>query len=131
MTALIREAYASVPFHLREAAASVSSAWYQEVLLVLGMIKPAIVAALLLGYGRAAGETVAVSLVVGNSFNVSLCLFAPSYTVSALIANQFGNATYYPLMPEVLFAGGVFLFVIGLVINWMGVRMIERVRWVG
>ena len=131
MTALIRDAYASVPFHLREAAASVSATWYQEVLLVLGMIKPAIVAAVLLGYGRAAGETVAVSLVVGNSFNLSTCLFAPSYTISALIANQFGNATYYPLMPEVLFAGGVILFVVGLVINWAGVKMIERVRWVG
>ena len=131
MTALVREAYASIPLHLREAAASVSAAWYQEVLLVLGMIKPAIVAAVLLGYGRAAGETVAVSLVVGNSFNLSACLFAPSYTISALIANQFGNATYYPLMPEVLFAGGVVLFVIGLVINWAGIRMIERVRWIG
>lgn len=126
--ALVREAYRMIPAHLREAAVSVSAAWYQYVKLMLGMIKPAIVAALLLGFGRAAGETVAVSLVVGNSFSLTACLFAPAYTISALIANQFGNAAYYPLMPEVLFAGGLLLLLIGLALNWVGVSMMDRVR---
>ncbi len=128
MFALVREAYRMIPAHLREAAVSVSAAWYQYVKLMLGMIKPAIVAALLLGFGRAAGETVAVSLVVGNSFSLTACLFAPAYTISALIANQFGNAAYYPLMPEVLFAGGLLLLLIGLALNWVGVSMMDRVR---
>lgn len=128
MFALVREAYRMIPFHLREAAASVSAAWYQYTGLMLGMIKPAIIAAMLLGLGRGAGETVAVSLVVGNSFSFTACLFSPSYTVSALIANQFGNAAYYPLMPEALFAGGLLLLVIGLVLNCIGVALIERVR---
>ncbi len=128
MFALVREAYRMIPTHLREAAVSVSAAWYQYVRLMLGMIKPAIVAAVLLGFGRAAGETVAVSLVVGNSFSLTACLFAPAYTISALIANQFGNAAYYPLMPEVLFAGGLLLLVIGLALNWVGVAMMDRVR---
>lgn len=128
MFALIREAYRMIPFHLKEAAVSVSSAWYQYVKLAIGVIKPAVVASLLLGFGRAAGETVAVSLVVGNSFTLTSCLFAPSYTISALIANQFGNAAYYPLMPEVLFAGGLLLLVIGLALNWIGISMMDRVR---
>lgn len=128
MFALMREAYRMIPHHLREAAASVSSAWYQYVRLMLGMIKPAIVGAALLGFGRAAGETVAVSLVIGNSFTLTSCLFAPAYTISSLIANQFGNAAYYPLMGEVLFAGGLILLVVGLVMNWAGVALMDRVR---
>lgn len=128
MFALIREAYRMVPTHLREASASISSAWYQYVRLMLGMIKPAIVAAALLGFGRAAGETVAVSLVVGNSFNISPCIFVPAYTISSLIANQFGNAAYYPLMPEVLFAGSLLLLLVGLALNWFGVYMMDKVR---
>ncbi|WP_460125807.1 phosphate ABC transporter permease subunit PstC [Stetteria hydrogenophila] len=128
MFALVREAYRMIPWHLKEAALSVSAAWYQYVRLMLGMVKPAIVSAALLGFGRAAGETVAVSLVVGNSFSLTHCLLAPAYTISALIANQFGNAPYYPLMTEVLFAGGLILLVLGLALNWLGVSMMDRVR---
>lgn len=128
MYALIREAYRMIPVSLREAALMVSAAWYQYVRLRLGMIKPAILASVLLGFGRAAGETVAVSLVVGNSFSISSCLFTPAYTVSSLIANQFGNAAYYPLMPQVLFASGLVLLVIGLVLNWAGVYLMDKVR---
>lgn len=128
MFALIREAYGMIPIHLKEAALSVSAAWYQYVRIMIGLIKPAALAALLLGFGRAAGETVAVSLVVGNSFSFSSCLFTPAYTVSALIANQFGNSAYYPLMPEVLFAGGLVLLIVGLAMNWVGVSMMDKVR---
>ncbi len=128
MSALVREAYRMIPVHLKEAAVSLSAAWYQYIRLMLGMIRPAILAALLLGFGRAAGETVAVSLVVGNSFSLTACMFAPAYTISALIANQFGNAAYYPLMPEVLFAGSLLLILIGLVLNQLGTSLMERVR---
>ncbi|MCE4621447.1 MAG: phosphate ABC transporter permease subunit PstC [Desulfurococcales archaeon] len=128
MSALVREAYRMIPVHLKEAAVSLSAAWYQYIRLMLGMIRPAILAALLLGFGRAAGETVAVSLVVGNSFSLTACMFAPAYTISALIANQFGNAAYYPLMPEVLFAGSLLLILIGLVLNQLGISLMERVR---
>ena len=128
MSALVREAYRMIPVHLKEAAASLSAAWHQYIRLMLGMIRPAILAALLLGFGRAAGETVAVSLVVGNSFSLTACMFAPAYTISALIANQFGNAAYYPLMPEVLFAGSLLLILIGLVLNQLGISLMERVR---
>ncbi len=128
MYALVREAYALVPSHYREAALSVSAAWHQYVRLMLGMVRPAVVAAALLGFGRAAGETVAVSLVVGNSFSVTACLFSPGYTIPSLIANQFGNAAFYPMMPEVLFAGSLVLLAIGLAVNWAGVAMLGRVR---
>ncbi len=128
MFALVREAYRMVPRDLREAAASVAAAWYQYVLLMLSMVRPAVAAAALLGLGRAAGETVAVSLVVGNAFNIGACLFQPGYTVSALIANQFGNAYFYPLMPNVLFAGGLVLLAAGLALNWAGLRLLDRVR---
>lgn len=128
MFALLREVYKMVPSSYKEAALVVSSAWHQYVKLRIGMIRPAVIAAALLGFGRAAGETVAVSLVIGNSFNLSPCLLAPSYTVSALIANQFGNAAFYPLMTEVLFAGSLFLLCVGLTLNGAGVYLMGKVR---
>ena len=91
-SAIIREAYQMVPFTYREAAISLGLTRYEATKILLGYIKPAIVSGMILAFGRAVGETVAVSLVIGNSFNMSVSLFAPGYTISSLIANQFGNA---------------------------------------
>jgi len=125
---IIREAYSTIPHDLVEAAAAYSAGWRHYVRLRLGMIKPAIIGGLLLGFGRAAGETVAVALVVGNSFTISACLFKPGYTISALIANQFSNSLYYPLMLNVLFSGGFILLIIGLILNIIGLKMLKRAR---
>lgn len=128
MAALVREIYVMIPTQLKEAAISVSSSWYQYIKLMVGLIKSGIIAAVLIGFGRAAGETAAVSLVVGNSFTSTSCLFAPGYTVSSFIANQFGNSSYYPLLSNVLVAGSLVLLMIGLAFNWVGVWLMDRVR---
>lgn len=125
-SSIIREAYRMVPFTYREAAFSLGATRYEATKILLGYIKPAIVAGILLAFGRAIGETVAVSLVVGNTFNVHPSLFAPGYTISSLIANQFGNAFIYGYMVSALFAAGFFLFVIGLAVNVGGLIILRR-----
>ena len=125
-SAIIREAYQMVPFTYREAAISLGLTRYEATKILLGYIKPAIVSGMILAFGRAVGETVAVSLVIGNSFNMSVSLFAPGYTISSLIANQFGNAYIYRHMLPVLYAGGLALFIIGLIVNVLGIYLLMR-----
>ncbi|NPA74968.1 MAG: phosphate ABC transporter permease subunit PstC [Euryarchaeota archaeon] len=125
-SAIIREAYASIPHTYREAAYSLGLSRYEVTRIVAGMIRPAMVSGLLLAFGRAIGETVAVSLVIGNTFNMSISLFSPGYTISSLIANQFGNAFIYEHMTSALFAGGLALFVIGTAINMAGLLYLRR-----
>jgi len=125
-SAIIREAYQMVPFTYREAAISLGLTRYEATKILLGYIKPAIVSGMILAFGRSVGETVAVSLVIGNSFNLSVSLFAPGYTISSLIANQFGNAYIYRHMLPVLYAGGLALFIIGLIVNLIGIYLLRR-----
>ncbi|EHR77550.1 phosphate ABC transporter permease [Thermococcus litoralis DSM 5473] len=125
-SAIIREAYNMVPFTYKEAIYSLGATRYEATKVLLGYIKPAIVSGTILAFGRAVGETVAVSLVIGNTFNLTTALFAPGYTVSSLIANQFGNAFIYEYMTSTLFAAGLILFVIGLAVNVVGLKMLKR-----
>ena len=126
--AVVKEAYRAIPSIYREAALSLGMTRYEYTRLMLGMIRPAIIAGVLLGFGRAASETVAVALVIGNAFNLPLCIIGPGITVSSLIANQFSEANLYPLMQNVLYVGGLVLLVIGLVSNFLGILMLTRVR---
>ncbi|WP_087036262.1 phosphate ABC transporter permease subunit PstC [Thermococcus litoralis] len=125
-SAIIREAYEMIPYTYREAAYALGATKYEATKLLIGYIKPAILSGFILAFGRAIGETVAVSLVIGNTFNLTWKLFAPGYTISSLIANQFGNAFIYEYMTPVLYAAGLALFIIGLEINIIGLRFIRR-----
>lgn len=126
---LIREAYSAIPAIYREAAHSLALTRFEATKIFIGYIKPAIVAGTLLAFGRAVGETVAVSLVIGNAFNIHISLFSPGYTISSLIANQFGNAFVYSYMPSALFAAGLALFFIGLCVNLAGILVLRRWRY--
>ena len=128
ITSIIREAYESIPLSYREAALGIGATKYEYVKIMLSMIKPAILAAVLLGFGRAAGETVAVSMTIGNSFSLPTCLFEPGYTISSLIANQFGNAGFYHYMTYALFGAGLILLMIGLALNSIGLYVLRRWR---
>ena len=127
MTSIIREAYESVPLTYREAALSIGAARYEYVGIMMSMIKPAVLASILLGFGRAAGETIAVSMTIGNSFSISPCLFKPGYTISSLIADQFGNAGFYHYMTYALYGAGFLLLLIGLALNTLGLYLL--VAW--
>ncbi len=123
---VIREAYKMIPSHLREAAYSLGATRFEAIRLLLSTIKPSIIAALALAFARAVGETVAVSLVIGNSFTISPSVTVPGYTISSLIAAQFPNAGFYKYMTSALFAGGLALFFIGLVVNAVAVYYMRK-----
>ena len=128
-SSIIREAYRMIPWVCKEGAYALGLTRYEATKILLSYIKPAILAGILLAFGRAIGETVAVSLVVGNTFNIHPSLFSPGYTISSLIANQFGNAFIYKYMPSALFASGLALFIIGLIINVSGLIILRRWRY--
>jgi len=123
---IIREAYASIPFSLREAAYGIGATRFEAIRLQLGLVKPAVISALVLGYGRAIGETVAVALVVGNCRSITLSITAPGITVASLIASMFKAAAYYHYMESALYAGGLALFLIGLAVNLAGLYLVRR-----
>ena len=129
MVALVQESYKSIPYTLKEAAWSLGMTRYEYVKLNMRMIVPSIASAILLGFGRASSETAAVTLVVGNAVNIGYCVFAPAYTISSLVANQFTESQDFPYMLNALFAGGLILLVIGLIVNTIGVLMLRRVRF--
>ena len=127
-SAIIREAYAMIPTVYKEGLYALGATRYEATKVLISYVKPAILSGFILAFGRALGETVAVSLVIGNSFNLTYQLFAPGYTISSLIANQFGNADIYQYMTSTLYAGGLVLFIVGLIINIIGLYYLKRWR---
>jgi phosphate transport system permease protein len=83
---------------------------------VMPYAKSGIIGGIMLGLGRALGETMAVTMVIGNRAEISASLFAPGYTMASLIANQFSEATN-DLHLSALMAVGAILFVITLIVN--------------
>ncbi|MCE4620210.1 MAG: phosphate ABC transporter permease subunit PstC [Desulfurococcales archaeon] len=124
--AVIREAYSMIPLSIREAAYSLGATRLEVIRILLGMIKPSIVAGLALAFARAIGETVAVSLVIGNSMTITPSVTDSGITVSSLIASQFGNAGFYHYMASALFAGGLVIFAIGLAVNVAAVWYMKK-----
>ena len=116
-SSVIREAYSAVPYYLKEAAYSLGMTKWEVIKTMLGYIKSAIFAGIFLALGRAMGETMAVAMVVGNTFTLPKSLFDMGYTISSLIANQFPNAEAYNHMIPALYGGAFILFIVGLTMN--------------
>ncbi len=94
VTAVSREVVAIVPMDLREASLALGATRYEAVrMAVLPYARPGIVGAGMLGLGRALGETIAVALVVGNQPRIGASLLRSGYTIPAVIANEFREAT--------------------------------------
>ncbi len=83
---------------------------------VIPYARSGIIGGIMLGLGRALGETMAVTMVIGNRPEISASLFAPGYTMASLIANEFSEATN-DLHLSALMAVGATLFVITLIVN--------------
>jgi phosphate transport system permease protein len=93
---------------------------------VIPYAKSGIIGGIMLGLGRALGETMAVTMVIGNRAEISASLFAPGYTMASLIANEFSEATN-DLHLSALMAVGAILFVITLIINAIARWLVWRV----
>jgi phosphate transport system permease protein len=89
-----RDVLLAVPDHQREAALAIGATrWETTRIAVLRYGRSGLIGAMLLGLGRALGETMAVTMVIGNRPEISLSLFAPGYTMASVIANEFTEAT--------------------------------------
>ncbi len=115
-SAVAREVLKSVPLAQREAAYALGATRFEAIRAALFYARTGIVGAVMLGFGRALGETMAVTMVIGNSPQMSLSLFAPQYTMAAVLANEFTEAAD-ELYLHALIEIGLVLFIITLVVN--------------
>ena len=115
-SAVAREVLKTVPMTQREAAYALGATRFEAIRAAMFYARTGIIGAVMLGFGRALGETMAVTMVIGNNPQVSLSLFAPQYTMAAVIANEFteaANALYVSALIEI----GLVLFIITLLVN--------------
>jgi phosphate transport system permease protein len=117
ISAVTREVLMAVPRSQREAALALGATRWEMIWdAVLPFARSGIIGGIILGLGRALGETMAVTMVIGNTPQVSLSLYAPQYTMSAVLANEFAEATT-SLHIDALVEIGLLLFCMTLVIN--------------
>ena len=91
-SSIAREVLRAVPQAQREGAYALGATRWEAIRMALFYARTGIVGAVMLGFGRALGETMAVTMVIGNSPKVTWSLFAPQHTMSAVIANEFAEA---------------------------------------
>ena len=127
ITAISRDALISVPSELRQAAVGLGATRWETILKVL---LPAafsgIVGAVMLGLGRAIGETMAVTMVIGNSNRISPSILAPANTIPSLLANQFAEAS--GLQVAALMYAALILFGLTLLVNILAQLLVSRVQ---
>ncbi|MEM3615694.1 MAG: phosphate ABC transporter permease subunit PstC [Candidatus Methanomethylicia archaeon] len=116
ISAVLRDLFSLVPSSIKEAAISLGATKWETVKIVMIYTRSGILGATMLGLGRAIGETMAITMVIGNKFQVfPSSLFDAWYTMSAIIANEFLEATY-DLYVSVLINVGLLLLLINLII---------------
>jgi len=117
ITAVTRDVLLAIPNHQREASLALGSTHWEtiwKVLLPYGL--SGILGAVILGLGRALGETMAVTMVIGNSIEGSASLLRPGYTMASIIANEFAEAVTQ-LHSQSLIEIGLVLFFMTLILN--------------
>jgi len=117
ISSVSREVLLAVPRSQREAALALGATKWETISgAVLPYAKSGIIGGIILGLGRALGETMAVTMLIGNRPQISASLFAPGYTMASLIANEFSEASG-DLHLAALMAVGFTLFVITVIVN--------------
>jgi phosphate transport system permease protein len=130
LASVSREVMRAVPQVLREGALALGATPWETVrMAVLPSARSGLMGAVILGLGRALGETMAVTMVIGNRAEISASLFAPSYSMASVIANEFTEATgdtYLAALAEI----GLLLLVVTLVMNIIARLLVGRSRMV-
>ena len=117
ISAVTREVLLAVPRSQREAALALGATRWEMIRdAVVPYAKSGIIGGIILGLGRALGETMAVTMVIGNRHEISSSLFQPGYTMASLIANEFSEATN-DLHLSALMGIGAVLFVVTIIVN--------------
>jgi phosphate transport system permease protein len=127
ITSIAVEVLRTVPGSLREAALALGATrWEMIRLSVLPYARAGILGATILGLGRALGETMAVTMLIGNSPTISASLFAPGYSLPAVIANEFAEAS--GMQTSALAALGLILFGVTLLLNALARTLVRISR---
>jgi phosphate ABC transporter permease protein PstC len=127
VSAISREVISTVPPDLKEASLALGATrWEMIRMAVLPYARSGITGAAMLGLGRAIGETIAVTLVIGNSPTIGKQIFDQGYTLAAVIANEFGEAANDKIHAGALFAAGLVLFLLTLLINALARGLVRR-----
>ncbi|MDE1172804.1 MAG: phosphate ABC transporter permease subunit PstC [Parvibaculaceae bacterium] len=126
ITAVTRDVFSSVPAVLRESAYGLGCTRWEVVRrIVLPYCRTGVVGAVMLGLGRALGETMAVTFVIGNAHRLSTSLMAPGTTISATLANEFTEAVG-DVYTSALIGLGLVLFVLTFFVLALGKRLLLR-----
>lgn len=127
ISAVSRDVFLAIPLSQREAALALGGTRWE---MIWGVLIPyglsGILGAVILALGRALGETIAVTMVIGNNLDLTASLLHPGYTLSSVIANEFAEATS-PLYLNALIAIGLVLFGITLLLNIVARFLVWRV----
>lgn len=127
ISSITREVLAVVPQQQREAALALGATrWEMIRVAVLRNARAGIMGAIILGLGRALGETMAVTMVIGNSPAIAKSLLAPGYTMASVIANEFNEATS-DLHRSALIEIGLALFIVTIIVNILAGLMVWTV----
>jgi phosphate transport system permease protein len=125
ISAISRDALSAVPPRLKEAAFGMGATRWEAILrVILPTASTGIFGALMLGFGRALGETMALAMLVGNSNQLSISLFSPANTLAALLALNFPEAD--KRQEQVLMYAAVLLLAITLLVNICGAAVLRR-----
>ncbi len=116
ISSISRDILRSVPYTQREAAYALGATKWEVTKIVLGNAKSGLVGAIMLGLGRAIGETMAVTMVIGNRAQISASLLDPSYTMASAVANEFTEASS-DMYLNALIELALVLFIISIIIN--------------
>ena len=127
IAAIGRDAITNVDLGLRQAAVGLGATrWEAIIKIILPAASSGIIGGIMLALGRALGETMAVTMLIGNSNKVDTSVFAPSNTVSSLLANQFAEAS--GLQVAALMYAALILFFITLVVNILAQLLVTRLQ---
>lgn len=131
ITSVSREILRSVPNLQREAAYALGATHWEVIrIAVLSYASRGVFGAVVLGLGRALGETMAVTMVIGNRVDVSASLFAPGYTLASVIANEFTEATS-DMYLSALFELGLVLLAVTILVNILAQMMLRSIAGSG
>lgn len=125
LSAVSRDVIRAVPGGLRESSIALGATWWETMWrVVLPAAKAGIFGATILALGRALGETIAVTMVIGNRYEIPHSIFSPAYTLASVIANEFTEATG-DIHPAALVELGLVLILVTLTVNVLALLLVR------
>ncbi len=125
LTAVSRDVIRSIPRGLKENSVALGATWWETTWgVILPAARAGIFGATILALGRALGETIAVTMVIGNNYQIPHSIFSPAYTLASVIANEFNEATG-KLYPAALVELGLALILVTLTVNVIALALVR------